>query len=265
MVVLHNGPVSLAERTWVVLLSAPPGSMLHGLSAAVHDRLTGFAPDALTIVVPGSSRAQRKARVELPADWSVQVRWSTRLGPEDVNAAAVPPRTWLARSVVDAASERVSERRARVIVIAAVQQQLVRPPALWDALSRRGRCRNRAVIAESIVDATGGIESLPEREFAAICRRAALPEPDRQVVLRTPRGTCYLDTKWLRWGVCAEIHGIPHMRITRWDEDLMRLNEISIAGAGLLVFSSYATRHLGDRVGEQLHRMLESRGWRPRT
>jgi hypothetical protein len=263
VIVLHNGPLTSQQRMWVALLSAPPGSMLHGLSAAVHDGLRGFNPDALSIVVPGPSRSRRNARLDLPADWEVQVRWSTKLGAEDVNLSVVPPRTRLARSVVDAASERVPERRSRVIVIAAVQQRLVGAPSLWDTLSRRGRCRNRAIIAESILDATGGIQSLPEREFALICRRLKLPEPERQQILSTPSGTYFLDTTWLRWGVRAEIHGIPHHNITRWDEDLMRLNDISIEGGGLLVFSSYATRHLADRVARQLLRMFENRGWQP--
>lgn len=83
--------------------------------------------------------------------------------------------------------------------------------------------------------------------------------------LRTPGGRFYLDTDWPAWGVRTEIHGIPHSRIARWDEDLMRQNEIAIHGAGLLVFSSYATRHLGERVARQLQRMFESHGWRQRA
>jgi hypothetical protein len=45
-----------------------------------------------------------------------------------------------------------------------------------------------------------------------------------------------------------------------WDDDLLRLNEISIVG-GVLVFSSYAIRHRSDQVAEQLVRMFRSRGW----
>ncbi len=265
VVVLHNGPLTPEQRVWVVLMAAPPGSMLHGLSAAVHDGLAGFTPDGLHIVVPGSSRSRRAARIQLPRDWDVSVRWSTQLTVRDVSPAALPPRTRIARSIVDAASERVAPRRARVIVLAAVQQRLVTTAALWDALSRRGRCRNRAVIAESLLDASGGVESLPEREFALICRQAGLPEPERQRILRTPGGRFYLDTDWPTWGVRTEIHGIPHHDIPRWDEDLLRQNEIAIKGAGLLVFSSYATRHLGDRVAAQLHRMFEAHGWRRRS
>lgn len=262
VIVLHNGPLTEAQRLWVTLLSAPPGSVLQGLSAAQYDGLHGFAPDGLQIVVPGSARSERAARAQLSLRWSVQIRWSTMLGDDDVNRQSMPPRTRIARSIVDASSERVSVRRARVLVLAAAQQGLVTPPSLWDALSRRGRCRNRAIIAESILDAAGGVQSLPEHEFGVICRTMGLPEPERQVVLKTTGGRFFLDTDWRGWGVRAEIHGIPHIAVPRWDEDLLRQNEINIAGSGLLVFSSYAIRHLKDRVGQQLLRMFERRGWR---
>lgn len=262
VLVTHNGPLPLEQRTWVALLAAPPGAMLHGLSAATYDGLNGLAPDALSIVVPGSARDPRPFRMrQLPPDWGVVVRWSTKLGPEDVRPTAMPPRTRLPRSVVDAASERVPERRARVLVLAAVQQQLTRPPELWDALSRRGRCRNRAIIAESIVDAAGGVDSLPEHDFDQIRRLRRLPEPSRQSVVRRRDGRYYLDAEWRRWGIRAEIHGIPHLKVANWDRDLERQNEITIEGGGLLVFSSYAIRHLANTVGNQLERMFHSRSW----
>src|SRR5699024_7775841 len=129
------------------------------------------------------------------------VHWSTMLGPEDVNGDAVPPRTRLPRSIVDAASERVPVRRSRVLVLAGVQQRLVRPRDLRDALSRRGRCRNRRVITESIADAEGGIASLPEQEFDRIRASRGLPVPHRQRVLRRKDGRYYLDNDWPEWGI----------------------------------------------------------------
>ncbi len=261
VVVQHNGPLTSDQRMWVALLSAPPGALLHGLSAATRDGLSGFSPDGLTLVVPGSSRNPTHRQLNLPAEWNVNVRWSTKLGPEDVNWAAVPPRTRFARSILDAASEKVPERRARVIVLAAVQQRLTRPAALWEGLSRRGRCRNRAIIVESIRDAEGGIESLPEREFDLLRRRLRLPEPSRQRVMRRRDGRYFLDNEWPDFGIRAEIHGIPHSEIRQWDDDLLRQNDISIDG-GLLVFSSYGIRHLQSRVGGQLLSMFGRRGWR---
>jgi hypothetical protein len=147
-------------------------------------------------------------------------------------------------------------------VLAAVQQRLTTPPLLWNTLSRRGRCRNRAVIAEAIVDATGGIESLPEGEYNRILAERRLPSPVRQAPVRRSDGRMYLDNDWPDLGVRAEIHGIPHLRVGQWDRDLFRQNEITIARGGLLVFSSFAIRHEPGRVGDQTEALLRRHGWR---
>lgn len=165
VVITHNGQLTPDQRMWVVLLAAPRGTVLFGLSGAVYDGLRGFDPDTLSVVAPGSSYDPRQGELDLPDDWNVRLRWSTKLGPADVNPAAVPPRTRLARRVIDEASQRIPERRSRALVLATVQQRRVSTAGFWDALSRRGRCRNRAILVESIRDAEGGIESLPEREF----------------------------------------------------------------------------------------------------
>ncbi len=262
VVVTHNGPLTVDQRICVALLAAPPGTLLGGLTALILAGLRGFDDEGLTLVVPASTYTPKKAHLGLPREWGIKLRWSTRLGPEDVNPLTVPPRTRTARSVVDAASEPVSPRRARVLVLAPVQQRLVRPPALWDALSRRGRCRNRRIIAESISDADGGVDSLPEGDFDEICRRARFPAPSRQVVLPRQDGRYYLDREWAGLGVRAEVHGIPHSEVRIWDSDLLRQNDIAIEGGGLLLFSSYAIRHSADRVESQLLSMFRSRGWR---
>ncbi len=262
-VVVHaNGPLSTEQKMWTALLAAPPGVLLHGLSSAVVDGLRGFTPDGLTLVLPGGSCNPVKGQLALPPDWNVRVRWSTKLGPQDVNRQAVPPRTRFPRSIIDAASEKVSPRRARVILLAAVQQRRTNPDQLTEALSRRGRCRHRALIVESIRDAGGGIESLPEREFDLLRRARRLPAPERQRVLRRRDGRYFLDNDWPAFGIRAEVHGIPHFEVRNWDEDLLRQNDITIDGGGLLIFSSYAIRHLKGRVGEQLTSLFERRGWR---
>jgi hypothetical protein len=205
------------------------------------------------------------AKLDLPPDWNVEIRWSRMLGSSDVNLDAIPPRTRLPRSIIDAASAKVPERRSRVIVLAAVQQRLTTAMSLRDALSRRGRCRHRALIVESIRDAHGGIESLPERDFEVLRRTRGLPAPTRQSVLRRVDGRYYLDNDWPAFGIRVEIHGIPHSEVRNWDEDLLRQNDITIDGGGLLVFSSYAIRHFGPVVGEQLEKAFVARGWSPHT
>jgi hypothetical protein len=186
------------------------------------------------------------------------------LSVADVHPLRLPPRTRPQRSLIDAASWSPfeAERRARAIILGGVQQRITRTRDLREALSRRGACRHRALIVESILDARGGIQSLPELDFEMIRRRRGLPEPSTQAPRRRADGKYYLDVEWRDYDAACEIHGIPHLRVLQWESDLERANEITIAGPRLLVFSSYATRRRQDRVGRQLVQLLRRGGWR---
>jgi hypothetical protein len=255
VVVRHNGPLSVEEWHRVALAAGPPGAVLGGLTAAAYDRLEGFPDEQTTIVVPGSSTTPHP----LP---DVRLHWSTELSTRDLHPIGDPARTRAARSLVDAASERGPLARSRAILLAGCQQGVTTPDRLADALSRRGPCRHRALIRESIADVRGGVDSLPEREFDRLWRQAGLPAPSAQRLLLRPDGKAYLDRCWDRYGVACEVHGIPHMHVGRWDADLLRQNEVAIVGPRLLQFTSFAIRHRGELVVDQLSRMLRSAGWR---
>ncbi|MCD9197273.1 hypothetical protein [Aeromicrobium wangtongii] len=258
VVLLHNGPITPDQHLAVALASAAPGAALGGLTALGLDGFDGFEAERPQIVLPSGAR-----RPSLPG---LEVRWSTRLDDRDVHPQHDPRRTRTARSLVDAASWTSNERRARAIVIAGVQQGLTTTRHLREALSRRGPCRHRALIVESILDAAGGVQSLPERDFGEICQFAGLPRPSRQRVVRGPTGRHYLDASWDGLGMSAEVHGIPHHAVERWSADLVRANEIVIGGDRLLIFSSYATRREQRTVADQLVRMARALGWDgPRT
>lgn len=253
--VTHNGRLTADERDVVALHASAPGSVLGGLSALRHDGFTGRAADRPVIVQPiGASR---------PAYDDVTLHWSSMLDDRDVHPSRTPRRTRPARSLVDAASWIPTDVAAREIVIAGVQQGLVRTADLRDALSRRGTCRRRALIVQSILDAAGGIQSLPERDFDDARRSARLPQPTRQARRRGPDGRFYLDVEWGAFDVAVEIHGIPHLAVPQWENDLSRANELVIGGVHLLTFSSFAVRHQSARVMNQVERLLRARGWRP--
>jgi very-short-patch-repair endonuclease len=217
------------------------------------DGFTGFEEDRVQVVLPMGSRR--------PDEPWISPHWSSMLADVDVHPTRQPRRTRPARSVVDAASWQRAPHRARAIVLAGVQQQLVTTRQLRHALGRRGPCRHRALIIESILDAAGGVQSLPERDADLIRRRCGLPAPNRQAPVRRPDGRYYLDMEWSAYGVAVEIHGIPHLGVRQWEQDLERANEIVIDGQRLLVFSSYAVRHESARVGDQLVRLLRRGGW----
>lgn len=253
VVVTHNGPLTPEQRREAALCRSSPGAVLGGLTALEVDGFNGFEEERVQVVLPMGARR--------PADPWITPHWSSMLADVDVHPTREPRRTRTARSVVDAASWQRAPHRARAIVLAGVQQQLVNMSQLRQALSRRGPCRHRALIIESILDAAGGIQSLPERDVDQIRRRCGLPAPTRQAPVRRPDGRYYLDLAWLQYSVAVEVHGIPHLGVQQWEQDLERANEIVIEGPRLLIFSSYAIRHEPDRVGDQFVRLLCRGGW----
>lgn len=253
VVVAHNGPLTVDQRSWVALLSCPLRSALGGLTALRFDGFKGFEPHAEYVVLPEGARR--------PTSADLVPHFSTMLGDRDVHPSRLPRRTRPQRSLVDHAAWCDNQRFARLLILAGVQQRLVRTRDLREALTRRGPCRNRALIVESILDAAGGIQSLPEHDFDQIRAARRLPTPTRQAVMRRADGKYYLDVEWKKFDTACEIHGMPHLGVGQWDSDIDRANEITIAGPRLLVFSSFATRRLPDRVADQLERMLVRGGW----
>ncbi|SKB03171.1 hypothetical protein [Aeromicrobium choanae] len=245
VIVTHSGPLTADQRERVVLAACPPGSALAGLTAATRLGLRGFEPSQVHVVLPSGAKRPSTAAV---------VHWSTMLGTEDVPANRSPRMTSLERSVIDAASWASTKQAARVLVIAAFQQRLTNVRRMRDALSRRGPCRHRAVIIQSILDAAGGIQSLPERDFDEIRLLAGLPRPSRQVRAEGQDHRYYLDVWWEESHLAVEIHGIPHLAVEQWSDDLHRTNELVIDGRRVLVFSSFAIRHQRDLVIDQLRR-----------
>lgn len=252
--VAQNGELSRKQEMWVCLFSAPPGSVLGGLTAAQLDGLRNFEVPDVHVVIPGGYRK--------PDRQGMIVHYSRHLDERDVHPVRLPPRTRLARSLADAAAWHTSERLARAIILAGVQQRLVRPDDLRDALGRRGPCKNHALIDESITDAEGGIASVPEHDFDTIVRTHRLPVPTRQAVVQRRGGRYYLDVDWDRFAVTAEVHGTQHLAVVTWDADLDRHSELAADGRTVLQFSSHSVRHRKDRVAEIVIRALRMRGWR---
>jgi hypothetical protein len=253
VVVDHNGPLSRTERDLVRLAACAPRSALAGLSALRFDGLTGFdLPDTHVVLPEGSKRL---------AVHGLLPHWSTELSELDVHPLVQPRRTRPARSAIDAAAWAATDRQAVAIVLAAFQHGLVVARTMHQALERRGPIHRRALIRESILDAEGGIHSLPERDFDEIRIGARLPTPTRQRPRRRPDGHYYLDADWDAWNVAAEIHGIPHIDVPQWSADIVRANEVVISGPRLVAFTSFATRHQKALVADQLTRLLRSAGW----
>ncbi len=162
--------------------------------------------------------------------------------------------------MLHAAAWAASDRAAEWRVAAAVQQRLVLPQDLRRALIGLQRLPRRPLIATVLDDVEQGAHAAGELAFLRFLRTWRLPAPDR---LQRPvrlSGLRYLDAWWERQRVAAELDGAHHRSVGAWEDDVLRANDVIVAGrsAGtvLLRFTTGNLRHDADRVAAQLAAVL---------
>jgi very-short-patch-repair endonuclease len=194
----------------------------------------------------------------------VIVHRSAVLEDDDLMRRGKPPRTTVARSLVDAAQWAHDSRTALAIVSAGIQQRLVTPVDLLKVLGRLTRARRRELILGAVKDASGGAESLAEIDFIRLCRRYRLPLPDQQVPRTDSAGRRrYLDAYWRRWRLHVEIDGAHHTDVSNWWDDMQRQNQLWVAGDRLLRFPAWVVRQRPAEVVAQIAAALRAQGWQP--
>ena len=261
VVVLGAGTLTRRQQLWVATLHAGPESALAGLTALEAGGLTGFETSVLHVLVPHGCNS-----TDLDSTGTgvrVRVRQSRRLAPALLQPNRQPARLRLPEALVDAASQAPSLDRTRLLVIAAVQQRLVRPDHLRAVVRERPRLRRRPVIMEAIGDAEGGVHSLPERAWSLGLRRYGLPQPVRQQRVRRADGSWYLDADFQPWGVGVEINGVQHLLVATAAAEEHRRNVLGIGGRLMLTLASHTVRH---RIGVAVvatAAALFARGWCP--
>ena len=172
--------------------------------------------------------ATRPVRTRLPG---VVVDRLRALGAEDVHPLRLPPRTRIARSLLDAAAWARSDDAARSIVAAGVQQRLTRAGHLAMVLARFSTIRLDVLLASTLADIAGGAEALSELDFARLARRYRLPEPDRQAMRVDGQGRRRPDAFWDGARLVVEVDGLWHMEAAAWWADMRRENDLTLSGA----------------------------------
>ena len=219
------------------------------------DGLKGFA-DRYSV-------AERPVHLLVPAKWSpkkerpnlpIVVHYSRVIGPDTIHPVKRPPRTRIARSLVDAASWMATDRGAQAILAAGVQQRLVRVEHLELIVTANQRLHRRRLILDTLGDIAGGAQALSELDFTRlVIRPNKLPEPDRQ----RRRGNRYLDAVWEEQKVVVEIDGAQHMDpLQHWD-DMERDIDVQLDGYRVLRFPAWVVRynpgHVAARIREALY------------
>ena len=178
--------------------------------------------------------------------------------PAEHRQVGRPPRTAIARSVVDAAAWSRTHREAQFLLAAACQQRRVRPSEIADVVAAMPRVHRRHLICITLADIDGGAQALSEIDFMTLCRRYGLPRPDLQERRTDAEGRIrYLDAYWREWRLHVEIDGAHHMDVRQWAADMLRQNEIWIAGDRVLRFPAWLVRTRPAAVAGQVRAALD--------
>lgn len=254
VLVAHSGPLDREQRLWAAILVAGSDAVLAGLTAAVANGLQGFTSADIHLLVSQGRKVRARP--------GIVVRRSRFLDAEDVHPVRLPPRTRMARSLVDAAAWAPTNDYARSVLAAGVQQRRVRVEDLRHVLSRLPTVRRRNLMRQTFEDVVGGAQALSELDVTRILRRFGLPAPDRQVVIYDERGRRrWVDACYDEWKVVIEIDGMWHMEARAWWSDMLRDNALIVSGDRVLRFPAFILREQPRLFAEQVAGALRAAGW----
>jgi hypothetical protein len=250
-VALHTRPLGREELLWrAIWETGTDVAALDGATALLVAGMTGYRDERIHVSVVHSHTVKQVA--------GARVHKITRRHDHELEPHGIP-RVRVAVAAIRAAHWADSDRQAALLLVLPTQQGLVRATDLLEtARSIRGR-RRRAFVGGVIRDLALGAQSLGELDFARLCRARGLPEPDRQVVRRGPRGRIYLDVRW-RCGVVVEIDGIQHTWGLAPVLDALRQNGVTLSRDMVLRIPNVGLRLHQDAFMGQVAQALELRG-----
>jgi Protein of unknown function (DUF559) len=266
IIVAHSGPLAQVQRLWTAVLCAGGTAVIAGLTAAKLDGFRWYADNRAAespvhLLQPVGRPLRRK-----PPGIPVVVHYSTALGPADVHPLREPPRTRIARSIIDAASWMATDRGAQAVLAAGVQQRLVRVQDLLPVVGANQRLHRRRLISETLGDISGGAQALSELDFTRLVVRGyGLPEPDRQACRSDSQGRRrYLDVLWEEAKVVVEIDGAQHMEPLDYWDDMNRGNDLQLKDYEVLRFPAWMVRYHPEFVAAEILRAFRKAAERAR-
>ncbi|GAA2651938.1 hypothetical protein Adu01nite_57340 [Paractinoplanes durhamensis] len=252
----ENGRLRRDQQLWVAVLVAGRGGRLAGAAAAIEGGVQGLRNEPIDVLVP-AERGRSIRLPRLPADM-VQVRvHRTTVLPANHQHVGQPPRTTVARAVIDGAAWAGSDDEARFLITRAHQQGRVTVDELRAVYDVLPRVRRRRLITTTVADIAGGATALSEIDLLALCRRHRLPTPDLQVRRTDEAGrNRFVDAHWANARLLVEVDGSHHMEVRQWTDDMLRQNQIWISGDRILRFPASLVRSDPVAVAGQIRAAL---------
>ena len=245
---VHTRPLDPPALWWRALWETGERiAVRDAVSALLAAGVTGSHQAVIHVSIP---RTFNRSRI-----LGVRVHRVRRVDGEVITGRGVP-RVAPALAAIRAAHWVSSDRQAALILVLPVQQGVVSGSQLQTASTVWVGRRRRALVPVLVQDITDGARSLGELDFALLCRQRGLPEPDRQVVRRTPRGRVYLDVRWRRSRLVVEIDGSHHGAGLAMVADHLRQNEVALQREVVLRITLLGLRVAADTFLDQVARAL---------
>jgi hypothetical protein len=250
---IEGAPVTWDQQLTAGLLDLGPCARVsHRAAAALYD-FDGFARSPVEFVVPRSGGGAETV-------WKVHT--TLTMAPIDGAEVAGFRCTSAARTIIDLARVASAIELERAID-SATRDGWVSPVFLRRQLERlRGSGRAGVSLLDELLPDSGGHSDL-ERRFLALIRRAGLPRPTCQAIIR--RGGTTLaraDFRFDPYRVLAEVSGRRgHVSDAERAKDARRRNELQHEGYVVLEFTNAQVRKEQSYVGATVRRELILAGW----
>jgi very-short-patch-repair endonuclease/predicted transcriptional regulator of viral defense system len=200
---LHPGVYAVGRRSvsregrWMAaVLGCGAGAVLSHLSAGLHWGLLGRTDDVTHVTLPRGRRARA----------GIECHWTTRM---HATVHEQLPVTTPARTIIDLAA-LLGPSVVEPAVNAADRLGLVDPEQLRGELDASLRGLNGSAVVRRRLDRTAftPTDSVLERRFLRIARRAGLPPPQTQCLVNGYR----VDAYWPDLGLVVETDGLRYHR-----------------------------------------------------
>jgi hypothetical protein len=197
-----------------------------------------------------------KTHVTLPspnarARYGIEVHRSLTLTDADLTRLDGIPCTSVARTLIDFA-DKAKRREVERAVDQAEVLRIFDLQAVEDAIARAGRRRGAALLQAVIADYAGPTltEEGLEEQFFALCRKAALPEPEVNVWITLDDGAAYkADFLWRAERLILETDGRDvHTTRRAFEHDRRRDQRLTRAGFTVVRFTWRQVTRDADRV-----------------
>lgn len=217
------------QRMMAALLYAGEGSLITGLAALRHYRISLPDPRQVDVLIPAGRRRSNREFVTVHRTTRMPRRLAA-VGPIQF----VPP----ARAVADAALGLTRLADVRAIVARAVQQDWCTVPALVAELEA-GPHRQARLLRAALTEVGDGVRSAAEGDLRILLRRARVPRPLFNARLYADgRLLAVPDAWWPRAGVVVEVDSREwHLAPADWERTMQRHARLTALGILVLHFS----------------------------